>query len=134
MSNTDTKHVLTAAMVAAYHNAQVMHKITKNIHEVGSILSKDNKIALAGSYTFSNVSDFQLVLTSPDKISDAQALEVAKEYYPLYPTWHTVSHGMAIVKERDVEELDTCRAYNIDKGYKSIPSLIAAGLAVEKTH
>lgn len=144
MSNTDTKHVLTAAMVAAYCNAQVIEIKTGAIGKVLEIHFKSDSLFVNegdfGGY-YSHASNFQLVLTSPDKITDAQALEVATQF--CHEDWQTIESGRAIIGDVskkqaknnpiDTRELsDICRSLNIDMGYKNIPSLIAEGLAVEK--
>lgn len=145
MSNTDTKHVLTAAMVAAYCNAQVVEIKTGAIGKVLEIHFKSDSLFVNegdfGGY-YSHASNFQLVLTSADKITDAQALQVAKEYYPTVTMYHNCFYGKSLVEDYKSDfdmqasctrELsDICRSLNIDMGYKSIPSLIADGLAVEK--
>lgn len=145
MSNT--KHVLTAAMVAAYCNAQVMEIKTGAIGKVLEIHFKSDSLFVNegdfGGY-YSHASNFQLVLTSPDKITDAQALEVAKEYYRDFPHYQDVSSGKHAIEDFNEmhldgsdslrELIDLCRSLNIDMGYRNIPSLISAVLAVEKTN
>lgn len=144
MSNTNTQHVLTAAMVAAYCNAQVRDKRNGNIYSVHALYIETNKfIGSNFEYPFC-LSDFQLVLTSPSNITDAQALDVAKEYYSIVPEMHTIENGKKMCSYFQgskkwhavscIEFTDICRSLNIDMGYKNIPSLIAVGLAVEKTN
>lgn len=137
-------------MVAAYPNAQVIYKdgtLNKEIvyWDVSEIRIKDNKIWVSSDkYKGFNcdASDFQLVLTSPSNITDAQALEVAKEYYPTVGMYQNSFYGKSLVEDYKSDfdmqasctrELsDICRSLNMDFGYKNIPSLISAGLAVEK--
>jgi len=146
MSNTDTKHVLTAAMVAAYCNAQVREIETGKVYELVEIQIKRNMILAAidvKEAVYANTCKFQLVLTSPDKITDAKALIMAKKHFVKeeLQTAKTLKNLLSQLNYSDtwefgeaVEFTDICRSLNIDMGYKSIPSLIAAGLAVEKTN
>lgn len=152
MSNTT--HKLTAQMVSAYPNAMVIETETGDMYDVLCVHGKFNSInvqlsnseGISDVFSFVQTSHFQLVLTSPDKITDAQALEISKwnlNGSESEPT-PTAEHGRwsieAILKGRYSLGLiqsftDVCRRNNIDvgycEGYCNIPSLIAAGLAVE---
>jgi len=134
MSNTT--HKLTAAMVAAYPNAMVIDKHEGNKSYKIAHIDLLNRFLLVldsqdGDFLI-DVSRCQLVLTSPANITDAQALEVAKEYYRDFPHYQDVSSGKHAIEDFNEMYLDgsdslrglidLCRSLNIDMGYKSIPN------------
>ena len=144
-----TTHKLTAQMVAAYPNAMVIETETGDMYDVLCVHGKFNSInvqlsnseGISDVFSFVQTSHFQLVLTSPDKITDVQALVMAKGYCKLDKS-HTVKAGRKLLESlinlnedwaasSAVELADICRSLNIDMGYRNIPSLIAVGLAVE---
>jgi len=144
----NTQHKLTAQMVAAYPNAQVMYRTDLGgkgvIGNLQWLYFRRDELVASIENSFMDMQDdcanFQLVLTSPDKITDAQALKVAKEFF--IEEWQTLEKSKAIFSNLDYDDdwnldsatkfTDICRSLNIDMGYKNIPSLIAVGLAVEK--
>lgn len=76
----NTQHKLTAQMVAAYCNAQVREIKTGAIGNVLEIHFKYDILFVNegdfGGY-YSETRNFQLVLTSPDKITEREAIEAA---------------------------------------------------------
>jgi len=151
---------LTAAIAMSYPNAHV----TLNGYDV-PIFKIDEIDFKHGEFTLMRVSDgdifhepiykCQLILTPLDKISDEDAVEVAKIIEnrtnvdwtgsgkdSIITFLHTAILGHESQFEGDdsdallsgcmVEIICYCQAHSIDIGHGSIPSLISAGIAVEK--
>jgi len=132
---------LTAAIAMSYPNAEIF----REEHTYPPMFGLDIKINTinlqykdAGSCGDYTITECQLILTPLDKISDEDAVEVCKFLYS-NPALHNPERGKSVATVGDwhstrkgVEVIDYLRSKGYDCGHGSIPSLIAAGVAVEK--
>lgn len=134
-------NTLTAEMIAAYPNAFILRDgKAYRINCIDVFCKDDLAIRIRDKNDINDwcyLHECKLILTSPDKITDEQALVVDKEYM----NEERIDVVKNVLLEWDlsidwrpncaISFADICRSHNIDLGYKNIPSLIAAGLAVE---
>lgn len=129
---------LTAKIAASYFGAMVrtpdgdyrMHHVAPNLMCI--------EVETGNQFDYVAYDQCQLILTPLDKISDEDAVEVCKFLYS-NPALHNPERGKSVATVGDwhstrkgVEVIDYLRSKGYDCGHGSIPSLIAAGVAVEK--
>jgi len=129
---------LTAAIAGAYFGAMVrtpdgdykMHHVAPNLMCV--------EIEEGNQFDYVRYEHCQLILTPLSKISDEHAVEVCKLLYN-NPSLHNAERGRIVATTGDwhstrkgVAIIDYLRSKGYDCGHGNIPSLISAGIAVEK--
>ena len=130
---------LTAAIVGAYMPKEVMYngelRAVYGISAYEVILYNKRD---GCEHDYLAYEHCQLILLPFDKISDEDAVEVCKFLYS-NPALHNPERGKSVATVGDwhstrkgVEVIDYLRSKGYDCGHGSIPSLIAAGVAVEK--
>ena len=86
------------------------------------------------------LSDCKLILTPLSEISDEDAIEVAKMNFHGHTEYPQIDLGRALVRklnkhiycENPIQIIDFLRSRSYDCGFRHIPSLIDAGIAIKK--
>ena len=125
---------LTAQIAAAYFGCQV----TDGYFTGTMIAIRNDTVTLQknGATAGLSISECQLMLTPPSKITDKDAIDAARIYFG--ESFLAETNGLELkfllrIEYTWIQLTDYLRSKYYDCGYGSISSLIEAGIAVDKS-